>query len=77
MTRLWLKLESKDILLLWVWHSDRASLQALHIQSQLFMPMLTCQSYLAIVAQALALSPLRREPFLRSASLWQGAVLER
>jgi hypothetical protein len=48
-----LKLESKDILLLWVWHSDRASLQALHIQSQLFMPMLTCQSYLAIVAQAL------------------------
>jgi hypothetical protein len=49
------------------------------------MATLTGQSCRALVAQALpcyyfagvSLSPLRCEPFLRSASLGQGAVLDR
>jgi hypothetical protein len=48
------------------------------------MAMLTGQSCRALVAQALpcccfvgvSLSPYRREPFLRSASLGQGAILD-
>jgi hypothetical protein len=49
-----LKHESKDLLLVRVWHRDRViSLIALHARSQLFMVTLTSKSCLALVAQAL------------------------
>jgi hypothetical protein len=40
-----LKLESKDILLVRVWHRDKAHPEALHASSQLFMATLTGKSY--------------------------------
>jgi hypothetical protein len=48
-----LPLESKDLLLVRVWHRDRAHRMALHDRSWLFMTTLMGQSCVASVAQAL------------------------
>jgi hypothetical protein len=85
-TWLEIKLESKDQLLAWVWHSIKLLLfQPCMLGVSYFMATLMGQSCWALVAQALpwccfvgvSLSPYRREPFLRLASLGQGAVLDR
>jgi hypothetical protein len=85
-TWLELKLESKDQLLAWVWHSIKFLLfQPCMLGISYFMTTLMGQSSWALVAQALpwycfagvSLSPYRHEPFLRLASLGQGTILDR
>jgi hypothetical protein len=61
MIRIELKHESKDVLLVWVWHNDRAYPTSLHVRSQLFMVMLMGKSCQTLVTQALLLNPLCAE----------------
>jgi hypothetical protein len=84
-TWLELKLESKDQLLAWVWHSIELLLfQSCMLGISYFMTTLMGQSCWALVAQALpwycfagvSLSSYHHEPFLRLASLGQGTILD-
>jgi hypothetical protein len=81
-----LKLESKDLLLGRVWHSDRVyPFQPRILGVRYLWPcwrvsfaeLYLLRLCLNVVLQVCSLSPSRRKPFLRSASLGQGVILNR
>jgi hypothetical protein len=85
LTRLELKYESKDLLLVQVWHRDRAIPYKTYVLGVSYLlpswrvslaELYLLRLCLVIVLYVCSLFPFRRDPFLTMASLGQGAALD-